>query len=87
MPGGTNAKPPKLKPKLMLATLLLSAILLASCSASLTQPVSNSPTVITSPTLTSLTALPSGGISMDKRDAAELLIYIEALERAAGVVQ
>lgn len=87
MPGGTNAKPPKLKPKLMLATLLLSAILLASCSASLTQPASNSPTVITRPTLTSLKTLPDGGISMDKRDTGELLIYIEAIENALGIVR
>ena len=34
------------------------------------------------PALTSLTATSDGGIVMDKRDAAELLIYIEALERA-----
>ena len=37
------------------------------------------------PALTSLTATSDGGIVMDKRDAAELLIYIEALEVAAGV--
>ena len=39
------------------------------------------------PELTSLEVLPNGGITMDKRDAAELLIYIEALERACGVSQ
>ena len=39
------------------------------------------------PELTSLVALPDGGIMMDRRDAAELLIYIEALEQAAGVIQ
>ena len=39
------------------------------------------------PALTSLVVTPEGGIMMDKRDAAELLIYIEALERACGVGQ
>lgn len=36
------------------------------------------------PVLTSLTATSDGGITMNKHDAAELLIYIEALERATG---
>ena len=39
------------------------------------------------PVLTSLTVRDDGGISMDKHDAAELLLYIEALERAAGMVR
>ena len=37
------------------------------------------------PALTSLTATSDGGIVMDKRDAAELLIYIEQLERMVGI--
>ena len=41
----------------------------------------------TKPVLTSLTMTSDGGIMMDKRDAGELLIYIEALERVAGVAQ
>lgn len=36
------------------------------------------------PELTSLRTTAEGGIAMDKRDAAELLIYIKALERACG---
>ena len=36
------------------------------------------------PALTSLTATSDGGITMDKRDAAELLIYIESLETMVG---
>ena len=35
----------------------------------------------------SLEVTPEGGIMMNKRDAAELLLYIEALERAAGMVR
>ncbi len=34
------------------------------------------------PALTSLQGTPEGGIIMNKHDAAELLIYIESLERA-----
>ena len=37
------------------------------------------------PELTSLRATPDGGIMMDKRDAAELLIYLEQLERMVGI--
>lgn len=39
------------------------------------------------PALTSLVVTPEGGIMMDRRDAAELLIYIESLERACGGAQ
>ena len=39
------------------------------------------------PALASLEVTPEGGIMMNKRDAAELLLYIEALERAAGMVR
>ena len=39
------------------------------------------------PVLNSLKIMDEGGIMMDKHDAAELLLYIEALERAAGMVR
>ena len=39
------------------------------------------------PVLNSLEIMDEGGIMMDKHDAAELLLYIEALERAAGMVR
>ena len=37
------------------------------------------------PELASLTTTSDGGIMMDKRDAAELLVYIEQLERMVGI--
>ena len=37
------------------------------------------------PELTSLAVTSDGGIMMDKRDAAELLIYIDQLERVVGI--
>ena len=86
--GGQSARRPKLRLKLKLATLLFVMILALPGCISLTQPTSNTannPTVITKPTLTSLRTTESGGITMNKHDAEELLFYIEALERAAGI--
>lgn len=69
--------------------LLCVPLLLMSCNGSLMRPAesvtSPNPTLISKPTLSSLKTLPDGGISMNKHDAAELLIYIEALEKACGV--
>ena len=73
----------------MLAGLMFALILALSGCASLGQPTSNTATTSLPirPVLTSLKITDEGGIMMDKRDAAELLIYIEALERACGVSQ
>ena len=53
------------------------------------QPTSNqaATTLPIRPVLNSLKIMDEGGIMMDKHDAAELLLYIEALERAAGMVR
>ena len=73
----------KSKLKLRLAGLLCAmTLLLPGCVSSTARPTQALPI---RPELTSLTATSDGGIMMGKRDAAELLIYIEALEAAAGV--
>ena len=83
--GGTNIKTKKNRLTLRLAGLLCVMILLMpGCVSSTARPTQTLPV---RPELTSLTATGDGGIMMDKRDAAELLIYIEALEQACGVVQ
>ena len=73
----------------MLAGLMFALILALSGCASLGQPTSNTATTSLPirPVLTSLKITDEGGIMMDKRDAAELMIYIEALELAAGMVR
>ena len=73
----------KSAPRLRLAPLLCALILLLPGCANLTaRPI---PAAIpVRPELPSLTATPDNGITMVRRDAAELLIYIEALERACG---
>ena len=83
--GGANARPTKRKPKLRLAGLLCATILLTPGCASLT--ARQAPTPLIRPELTSLAGTPDGGIILNKRDAAELLIYIEALELAVGVLK
>ena len=86
LPGGKNASLPRTRRRVRLAWLIFAAILLTPGCASLA--AKPNPTMLpTKPVLTSLTVTSDGGIRMDKRDAAELLIYIEALERAAGVLQ
>ena len=73
----------KSAPRLRLAPLLCALILLLPGCANLTaRPIPAALPV--KPELTILAATSEGGIAMDKRDAAELLIYIEALERACG---
>ena len=68
---------------------MFALILALSGCASLGQPTSNqaATTLPIRPVLNSLKIMDDGGIMMDKRDAAELLLYIEALERAAGMVR
>ena len=76
----------KSAPRLRLAPLLCALILLLPGCANLTaRPI---PAAIpVRPELTSLAATSEGGIMLDRRDAAALLIYIEALERACGVAR
>ena len=83
--GGANGKQPGTRPRLRLAWLLFALTLLLPGCASLAgnSPVRATTTLPTRPPLESLTATSDGGIRLDKRDAADLLIYIEALERAA----
>ena len=83
--GWSGGRRPKARLKLRFAGLLCAMILLLpGCASSTARPTQALPI---RPELTSLTATSDGGITMDKRDAAELLIYIEALERAAGMVR
>ena len=83
--GGSEDKPPRPRLKLRLAWLLFALTLLLPGCASLAgnSPAQATTTLPTRPPLESLTATSDGGIRLDKRDAADLLIYIEALERAA----
>ncbi len=85
--GGNNGKRPGNRPRLKLAWLLFAVILLLPGCASLTgnSQARTATALPTCPALESLTATNDGGISLNKHDAAELLIYIEALERATGV--
>ena len=84
--GWSGGRRPKARLKLRFAGLLCAMILLLPGCANLTaRPIPAALPV--KPELTSLAATSEGGIAMDKRDAAELLIYIEALERAAGMVR
>ena len=86
--GGSEGKSPRPRLKLRLAWLLFAlTLLLPGCVSLTSKPIPAVETLPTRPALTSLTATSDGGITMDKRDAAELLIYIEALERAAGMVR
>ena len=87
--GWSGGRRPKARLKLRFAGLLCAMILALSGCASLAQPTSNTATTSLPirPVLTSLKITDEGGIMMDKRDAAELMIYIEALELAAGMVQ
>ena len=82
--GGNNGKTPRRARKRRIVLLIFAAILLVSgCVNSIVKP---NPTLSlpVRPDLTSLTATPDGGICLDRHDAAELLLYIEALERGAG---
>ena len=90
--GGRGGRPLKPRPRRKIALLLFAAILALPGCANLAQ--TNTPAQMTGtttlparPELRSLAVTPDGGITMDQRDAAELLIYIEQLERAAGVAQ
>ena len=87
--GGQNARPRKNRLRLKIASMLCVMILALSGCASLAQPSSNTATTSLPirPVLTSLKITDEGGIMMDKHDAAELMIYIEAVELAAGMVQ
>lgn len=86
--GGQSAGPRRSRLQLRIVWLMFALTLALPGCTSLGQPTSNTannPTVITKPTLTSLRTTESGGITMNKHDAEELLFYIEALERAAGI--
>ena len=87
--GGQNARPRRSRLQLRIVWLMFALTLALPGCTSLGQPTSNqaATTLPIRPELTSLTATSDGGIMMDKRDAAELMIYIEALERACGVTQ
>ena len=82
--GLPSAKPPRPRLRRRLAlTLFALILLLSSCVSSTARP---SPAILPiKPNLPSLQITAEGGIMMDKRDTAELLIYIDALERACGV--
>ena len=67
-----------------LATLIFALSLLASGCVSSIAKQTQTATLPVRPELTSLTTTSNGGIMMDKRDAAELLIYLEQLERMVG---
>jgi hypothetical protein len=85
--GGRAAKPRKTGLKLRHAWLISALILLSSgCVSSTTRPIP-AEAIPVRPELSSLTGTPDGGIMMDKRDAAELLIYIELLERTVKSVR
>ena len=87
--GGQSAGPCRSRLRLKLAWLIFAMILLLPGCTSLGQPTSNqaATTLPIRPVLNSLKIMDDGGIMMDKHDAAELLLYIEALERAAGMVR
>ena len=85
--GVRAARRHRAKLRLRLAWLIFAVTLLASGCVSSTARTTRMETLPARPELTSLVALPDGGIMMDRRDAAELLIYIEALEQACGVSQ
>ena len=84
--GGSEDKPPRPRLKLRLAWLLFALTLLLPGCVSLTSKPAPAQLPI-KPALTSLTQTSDGGLTMNKHDAAELLLYIEALERAAGMVR
>ena len=67
--------------------LFATSLLLPGCVSLTSKPIPAVETLPTRPALTSLTQTSDGGITMNKHDAAELLLYIEALERAAGMVR
>lgn len=84
--GGSEDKPPRPRLKLRLAWLLFAlTLLLPGCVSLMSKPTPAQLPI--KPALASLEVTPEGGIMMNKRDAAELLLYIEALERAAGMVR
>ena len=87
--GGNGDRSPRLRLRLRLAWLIFAMILALPGCTSLGQPTSNqaATTLPIRPVLNSLKIMDEGGIMMDKHDAAELLLYIEALERAAGMVR
>ena len=60
------------------------SLALSGCVSSTAKPTQTA-TLPVRPELTSLTTTSDGGIMMDRRDAAELLIYLEQLERMVGV--
>lgn len=65
--------------KLKLTLTVSMLILMTSGCAGLSSK--QIPQPIPRPTLESLQESPDGGICMDKQDSAELLLYIDALER------
>ena len=87
--GGPSAAPRKSRLRLRLVWLIFAATLVTPGCASLAgnNQERGATALPVRPALTSLVVTPEGGIMMDKRDAAELLIYIEALELAAGMVR
>ena len=87
--GGPSAGPRKSRLRLRIVWLIFAATLVTPGCASLAgnNQERGATALPVRPALTSLVVTPEGGIMMDKRDAAELLIYIEALERACGVGQ
>ena len=75
----------KWKPRLFVTLLFVAILGLSGCVSSAHQNNPAPAMLITKPILYSITVTPDGGICMDKHDAAALLIYIETIERAAGV--
>lgn len=63
-----------------LLTVSLLILALNGCAASRSNVAPPPPR----PTLESLEPTPEGGICMDKQDAAELLLYLDSLERRVG---
>lgn len=76
----------QMKFALTLAVSLLIVSNLSGCQATspLIRPITGCQEMVP-PVLESVVENESGGISLDSEDTAELLIYIEALERCSGV--
>ena len=87
--GGQSAGPRRSRLQLRIVWLMFALTLALPGCTSLGQPTSNqaATTLPIRPVLNSLKIMDEGGIMMDKHGAAELLLYIEALERAAGMVR
>ena len=83
--GGQSAGPRRSRLQLRIVWLIFALILALSGCVSSTAGQTQATTLPIRPELTSLTVTSDGGIIMDRQDAAELLIYLEQLERVVGI--